>query len=309
MNHIESAIERPNNWWRYVLLVLVSLLVANLVGGIPLGILMYLKASAIENFVPPANPMNFEAYGINPLLGLSLAIIPFLVGLMFFVILFKPLHKQSFLFVINGTNSFRWKKFLTAFAFWAVIMMALVLTDYLVDPSNYIVRFNPQAILFLFIVAIVLLPFQTAFEEVLFRGYLTQGVGLITRNRWIAIFLPSIAFALMHGFNPEVSKHGFLLMMVQYFSIAFVFGLISWFDDGIELAMGAHAANNIFLSLVLTADESALQTPALLKSITVNPVRDSLYMFLGLLFFMLVLKLVFKWDLKSKISQYQVKAN
>ena len=35
-------------------------------------------------------------------------------------------------------------------------------------------------------------------------------------------------------------------MMPQYIFMGFIFGLISVFDDGIECAMGAHTANNIF---------------------------------------------------------------
>ena len=39
-------------------------------------------------------------------------------------------------------------------------------------------------------------------------------------------------------------------------------------DDGLELALGFHAANNLFIALLLTSDWTALQTESVLKDIS-----------------------------------------
>lgn len=39
-----------------------------------------------------------------------------------------------------------------------------------------------------------------------------------------------------------------------------VFAVLTMFDGGIEMAIGAHAANNIFLSILVTHDDSVADT-------------------------------------------------
>ena len=72
----------------------------------------------------------------------------------------------------------------------------------------------------------------------------------------------------MHVMNPEIKEFGFLTMMPQYISFGLLFGIISVLDNGIELAIGAHAANNIFLSIFVTQKSSTLQTVAMFEQQT-----------------------------------------
>jgi uncharacterized protein len=41
-----------------------------------------------------------------------------------------------------------------------------------------------------------------------------------------------------------------MTMMPQYVFFGIVFAVLTMIDDGIEIAIGAHAANNIFLSVL-----------------------------------------------------------
>ena len=85
--------------------------------------------------------------------------------------------------------------------------------------------------------------------------------------------MTSVLFGLMHAFNPEVEEFGFFTMMPQYILFGLIFGIVTILDDGIEAAIGAHAANNIFLCIMVTHNSSALQTPAVYraaKCISVN---------------------------------------
>jgi membrane protease YdiL (CAAX protease family) len=142
---------------------------------------------------------------------------------------------------------------------------------------------------------LLLIPFQAAFEEVLFRGYLMQGLAVLARNRWIPVLSTSILFGLMHGLNPEVMQYGFLTMMPQYIFFGIVFAVLTMFDDGIELAIGAHAANNIFLSVLVTHEDMALQTPALYEQIQIYPWKEFGGLVLQSLIFLAIMALVFKW--------------
>jgi membrane protease YdiL (CAAX protease family) len=55
----------------------------------------------------------------------------------------------------------------------------------------------------------------------------------------------------MHFGNPEIDKLGPLLM-VSYVSMGFFFGIITLMDEGLELALGYHAGNNLLISLLVT---------------------------------------------------------
>ena len=100
-----------------------------------------------------------------------------------------------------------------------------------------------------------------------------QGLGILFKNRWMPLLLTSVGFGLLHGLNPEVDKLG-PIMMVFYIGTGLVLGIMTLMDDGLELALGFHAANNMFAALMVTSDWSALQTDALL-TLTADPAKIS----------------------------------
>ena len=112
-----------------------------------------------------------------------------------------------------------------------------------------------------------MLPIQTSTEEFIFRGYLMQGFGILAKNRWVPLIITSAAFGLMHIMNPEVEKMGYFIM-VYYIGTGLFLGIITLMDDGMELALGFHAANNIFTALLVTSEWSALQTESVLKDVS-----------------------------------------
>jgi hypothetical protein len=145
-------------------------------------------------------------------------------------------------------------------------------------------------------------PFQAALEEVVFRGYLMQGFALLLKNRWFPLIITSVLFGLLHAFNPEVKEFGFFTMIPQYISFGLFFGLAAILDDGIEVSMGAHAANNIFLCIMVTSESSSLKTPALYLQATTNPGSEFVGLILSGILFIWILKLIFKWDFSNLFS-------
>ncbi len=113
----------------------------------------------------------------------------------------------------------------------------------------------------------ILIPFQTSTEEYIFRGYLMQGFGNLAKNKWFPLVMTSIIFGGMHIANPEVSKLGYIIM-VYYIGTGLFLGIITLMDDGMELALGFHAANNLVSALLISSDWSALQTHSLYKDVS-----------------------------------------
>ena len=108
-----------------------------------------------------------------------------------------------------------------------------------------------------------MIPIQTSVEELIFRGYLMQGFGILFKNRWGPLLSTSIIFGLLHLWNPEIDKLGFELIW-YYIGTGLFLGIITLMDDGVELALGFHAANNLVTALLVTASWTAFQTESIL---------------------------------------------
>jgi hypothetical protein len=66
-------------------------------------------------------------------------------------------------------------------------------------------------------------------------------------------------------------------------------------DDGIESAIGIHAANNVFLCIMVTNKSSALQTPAVWEQHTIQPWTEFVFMFIMGALTIFILRKIFRW--------------
>jgi hypothetical protein len=126
----------------------------------------------------------------------------------------------------------------------------------------YVWNFKPIPFFILLAISILFLPFQTSTEELLFRGYFMQGLGLLAKNRWFPLLMTSVVFGLLHMANPEIDKIG-NLALIFYIGTGLFFGIATLMDEGTELAIGLHASNNIVAAFLVTTDWTVFQTDAL----------------------------------------------
>jgi membrane protease YdiL (CAAX protease family) len=172
-----------------------------------------------------------------------------------------------------------------------------VLFDYYKSPEDYIVNFQLKPFLILSVVAIIFVPLQTSFEEYLFRGYLMQGIGVILKNKWMPLLLTSVVFGMLHIANPEVDKLGYTIL-IYYIATGLFLGILTLMDEGMELSLGFHAANNLFTALLVTADWTAFQTNSILKDISDPKVTsfDDIFIPVFLVFPIILLILAKKYE-------------
>jgi uncharacterized protein len=305
MNHLESSFTGKNAFWRYFIMLLAVLAASNTIGSIPLFISIAKNPEAAAALT--ANPNDLSILGLDPNIYLLEMLFPFLVGLAFFVMLIRPLNSKTLTQVINGTPGFRWNRFLISALAWTVISAIYLLASIKFDPSNYILNNKSSTLISIIVISVLLIPFQAAWEEIIFRGYLMQGFAVIFRKRWIPVIITSILFALMHIVNPEIKEFGLWEMMPQYLLFGLIFGIITILDDGIEAAMGAHAANNVFLAIMLTNKGSALQTPAVYLQQNVYPWTDLITMLAMGILFILMMKKILRWGSFSVLFESVVK--
>jgi membrane protease YdiL (CAAX protease family) len=60
-------------------------------------------------------------------------------------------------------------------------------------------------------IATLLVPIQTTVEEYVFRGYLMQGFGNLSHNKWFPLLMTSYFWNAL--FHPEVTKMGNIILV------------------------------------------------------------------------------------------------
>jgi membrane protease YdiL (CAAX protease family) len=298
MRHLESAFNGKNSFWRYIIMFGAVLLAANTIGGIPMFIAYSNRAAADPEIISKlrANPSDMSVLGFDPNIGLLIMLFPFLAGLLTFLLLIKPLNSRTFTQTVNGTSSIRWSRFFVSAFIWMVLSAAYLFIYKGIDSSNFTLNNTSFSLVILLGISVLFLPFQASFEEILFRGYLMQGFTVLAMNRWFPLIMTSLLFGLMHAFNPEIKEFGFWTMMPQYVLFGLLFGITTILDDGIEIALGAHTANNVFMSIMVTNSSSVLQTPALYEQQHIYPWIDFGGLVISALLFLLITRKIYGWE-------------
>jgi membrane protease YdiL (CAAX protease family) len=332
--YIAQAFNVLHDWWRY-LVGLVIIVIAVIIGQIPLTVAVFIKAIKNGDSVLGMDESKMMSL-LEPNLNLFLMLLSFAVGLLGLILVSKYLHKQSFTHLTTSRKKIDWKRFWFIFFLWGIISSSFVLLDFFTSPENYVVNFKFVPFLILCVIAIVLVPLQTSFEEYLFRGYLMQGIGVssikkefpfiliysivsilgfvylnslysfgfissmsifislalilvlifkyklldnffnsngntslhkIFNRNSTPLIITSLIFGLLHIANPEVDKLGYVIM-IYYIGTGLFLGIMTLMDEGLELSLGFHAANNLFTALLVTADWTAFQTHSILKDMS-----------------------------------------
>ncbi len=237
---------------------------------LPLGFIAFMIFNYISTLYAPIDvdvmmQNLIEQLGSNTVLVILL--LPLAFGLFIVWGWVKLVHAQSIGSLTTSRKRVDWKRILFAFSLWGFFSVVLTAIGIYLSPEDYVFNFKPVPFLILLGIGITLIPLQTSFEEYLFRGYMMQGIGLMAKNRWLPLVITSVLFGLMHLGNPEVSRLG-LGIMVYYIGTGFFLGILTLMDDGLELALGFHAANNLITALLVTADWTAFQTHSIYRDIS-----------------------------------------
>lgn len=303
----KGLLSGKNEWWMYLLGIISAFtgyLTFQLIMMIPIMSAANSKGIGRDEILKNPNILfNPDMIGMNRSIMLALMMGMFVFTFLFLWFALKFFHKKELTSVINGFTNIRWKRYLFSFSIWSALIITVTIISYLISPQDMEIRFEPSKFLVLFVVAVIFIPIQTATEELIFRGYLMQGFSQYTiklkyfnliKFQWIDLFpnfnkklrlfsvkffrngifpliITSVLFGLMHGSNPESKAHGLLIMMPYYILFGAFLGVLTLLDEGTELAMGIHCANNLVSSLLITTKNSVLQTDAVFYTTTENP--------------------------------------
>lgn len=264
-----------NEFWQYALGIVMAFmgyLLFQLIMMVPL--ITAATNNGITMLEITNNPnilFNPDKVGIDKSLLLALMMGMFVFTLIFLWLSLKFIQQKTLTSIITGFENIRWKRYFFSFTIWGVLIIALTLLSYIVSPQDIELRFDPSKFAILLLVTVIFIPIQTATEELIFRGYLIQGFALAFKNGLAPLIITSVLFGLMHASNPEAKAHGLLIMMPYYIFFGAFLAIITLLDEGSELAMGIHCANNLFSSLLVCSKNSVLQTDSIFYSSVENP--------------------------------------
>ena len=294
--YIQQAFKSLHEWWRY-LVGLIVIFVASQLGTIPFVIAVVYKIWSKGGNVYSIKDQNVLMTTLGSNLTLFLMLLSFAVGLLGVYLVVRYLHKQPFKELTTSRKKIDWGRFAFGFGLISITTLVLTIIDYNSNPENYILQFDLIPFLILALIAVILIPLQTSFEEYLFRGYLMQGIGVLAKNRWLPLIVTSVVFGGLHMANPEVDKMGSIIM-VYYIGTGFFLGIITLMDEGMELALGFHAGNNLVAALLVTADWTVFKTHSVLKDISEPSAGIDILVPVLVVYpiFLLIMALRYKWS-------------
>lgn len=265
---LKNMEQGQNALWRYLAGILLAIgcgfvglqwigtPLANLVVGL---VAIFGEVNLTNEFGEKVKPIATDSLEIS-YISIHLAYLFFSAGLLLAV---KLLHQRRMLTLISPDATFKAKRFALGFSLWLVLAAMQTLLNFL---------YNREAFLWIFRLfdwsvflpwALVFTPIQTSTEELLFRGYLLQGLGRLIRQPVALTLVASFPFAIAHFGNPEMARSD-VWIGLTYFLLAAFLTLITLKDGRLELALGVHAANNLFIVLLVNTHDSVLPTPALM---------------------------------------------
>lgn len=159
------------------------------------------------------------------------------------------LHHRKLLSYFTAAPRFRWRLMLLGLGLFAVVIGPLLLASAALDPKAPgapILAVSPALggrLAYAAMVVVLLLLAATA-EELVFRGWLLKVTGAFLGDPRIVLVVSGVLFSAIH-FDPNLDA--FLVRMAMGIGFAWMTLRLG----GIEFAIGAHAANNILILLLV----------------------------------------------------------
>lgn len=158
----------------------------------------------------------------------------------------KLMERRGIRTLFSAVCPFRWGLLIVSALVVAVLGTALSMVF---DPSSIddinsrLLRFSPRDWAVLALAYSVGIAIQATFEEVFVRGWLLQHVSRCVPNALVAVAITALAFTAMHYGHPGWATY------VAAFSFGLAFGYSAIRLNGLEVAIGAHIANNLIGAL------------------------------------------------------------
>lgn len=257
----DPATDRPA-LWRWIVGAVVILLVWQVLGAVAS------IAGIVALGLSPEEILPAGGFGIDPiaperaaavLFVILISFVPFLVGNL---LAYRYILKRRIARLVTNTGSFSIRRTLIGFTVWFALGLAGTAAFELLNPGAVNWAFDPEGAAPYIAVALLLIPLQTTAEELFFRGWLLQWADNGRRRRSAVAIVNGFIFALPHLANPEVGGED-VIRIVGYIAVGTGWAWVTLRDGTLELAIGAHAANNLSAALIAGYVGSAIPSISL----------------------------------------------
>ncbi len=297
---IKNAYKGRNEFWRYLISFIFAFFIAIQIVILHLAALLLIAKPEEAEEKSEIFSM-FSDFGVNPVLGVALILIPSFILYFVFLHIIKKIHDRPLISFINSERKINFKKILFSIALWTVLLTAMEIVLYLINPSNYHLDFSSHIFYPLAIVCVMLLPLIFAAETIIFMGYLLQSIGIIVKRPWLVVIAVAVLWGFFNMPDPDFNKISISFALVYMISFGIFLAIITLLDEGTEIAIGISIVNNIFTMLIVNNINTVFLTPALIK---LDNSASPLY-FLGLFIIMMVFFFImarkYKWTNWGKI--------
>jgi len=300
---LDNSSTGKNNWWIWIAFTVIFIIVWQVIGSLPLvGFCWLLKIVKVAGY--SCNLDELVITGPSKAPNFLFMHTTFLIGAASFYFFLKILHNKNLLKVLTERIQFDYKRSLfglNTFFLFAVIPLA---TTLLTNTSELKLRGDVPDLLLITLIALIFVPIQAGLEEAFFRGYLLQGFSLLFKSRVLILIITSSLFAFLHLMNPEPWSYGIGTYLISVFLVGMFMGLITLIDGGIELAVGIHIANNLWVHLIVGLEDSVIPSSSLFITPNQNVDMIPTIIFSMSQYALLTFVFAFKYKWFDKLKKY-----
>jgi len=207
--------------------------------------------------------------GVDPWKAGFITLISFLPLFLIVPLLFPLLLRIPIKRLVTERDRLSWRRIGHGFLAMSALVIPLSALDLIINEEQYRYTFEWKFFWPYLIIALTLLPIQTTAEEFLFRGWLLRWNNNGKWPIWAVAILNASLFALPHMFNPEI-KGEYLLAFLYFASVGGMLTIATLRDRSLELAIGAHFANNFFAGVLTSYQDAALPSAAVFMTGELN---------------------------------------
>jgi uncharacterized protein len=227
--------------WRYVVGLVVAcaatLLLAILI-LLPLQLSGVLPADWVTRAQDPGHPATFFLF-----LGATFGCLA--LG---FAAATRWIHRKT---PADLLGDWSWRMFGLGAAIWLIALVAAALVDFAVAPAGFRLTASSETPKLL-LAALAGLAIQTFSEELIFRGYVTQGLLHATRRAVPTALISGLIFGAIHIPNGTPQA-----VSATFFGI--VLALVAIRTRSIAFGSGLHLVNNLFGAVVVVSGGDAFR--------------------------------------------------
>ncbi len=270
ISFLDNAVQGKNTMGSYILTIGITF-IGGIFASISLLILivvLYFLSIGSARYDTQMNFLN------DPLMMLILIGISYGIFFLLFYLCVRFVHKKHFISLINTGKNIKWRRIIKGAGLWVGIMGFFTILSFIYQGGSLSFKFDFWPFIILLFLSILIFPLQASFEEIFFRGYLMQAIGLITKKPVIPLIITTLIFGLIH-FNNGTDFTMSISIVISALIIGLMLGIIVLGENGLETAMGVHIANNIYVALILNSSNSGLDgLPSLITDQSTDPLSS-----------------------------------